>query len=83
MMLHLLPQASPEPRPVAFAEAVSRLASVRHALRLVDMIGDGPASDLAQDEAVKRIPFSHPLAGPDEVQREVAAMARAMPCPPD
>ena len=52
MMLHLLPQASPEPRPVAFAEAVSRLASVRHALRLVDVIGEGPASDLAQDEAV-------------------------------
>ena len=31
-MLNLLPQ----PRPLAYAEAVSRLASVRHALRLVD-----------------------------------------------
>jgi hypothetical protein len=34
-MLHLLPQDEPE-TPVAYAEAVSRLASVRHALRLVD-----------------------------------------------
>ena len=34
-MLHLLPQNEPE-TPIAYAEAVSRLASVRHALRLVD-----------------------------------------------
>jgi hypothetical protein len=51
-MLHLLPQASPEPQPAAYAEAVSRLASVRHALRLVDGFGGGPASDLSEDEAI-------------------------------
>ena len=45
-MLHLLPQNDPEP-PVAYAEAVSRLASVRHALRLVDGgLSGGPEGDL-------------------------------------
>jgi hypothetical protein len=34
-MLSLIPQDEPE-MPTAYAEAVSRLASVRHALRLVD-----------------------------------------------
>lgn len=51
-MLHLLPQPGPEPQPLAYAEAVSRLASVRHALRLVDGFGGGPASDLPGDEDV-------------------------------
>jgi hypothetical protein len=46
-MLHLIPQHEPEARPQAYAEAVSRLASVRHALRLVDGgFGNGPAEDL-------------------------------------
>ena len=45
-MLHLLPQNDPEP-PAAYAEAVSRLASVRHALRLVDGgLSGGPEGDL-------------------------------------
>ena len=51
-MLHLLPESSPEPRPLAYAEAVSRLASIRHALRLVDPYGGGPASDLSDDAAI-------------------------------
>jgi hypothetical protein len=51
-MLHILPQSSPEPRPQAYAEAVSRLASIRHAIRLVEPFGAGPASDIADDEAV-------------------------------
>ena len=43
-MLHLLPHPTPgEPGP--YAEAVARLASIRHALRLVDPHGGGPASD--------------------------------------
>ena len=54
-MLHLLPQSAPQPqlqqRPAAFAEAVSRLASIRHALRLVEPFGSGPASD-ADETAV-------------------------------
>ena len=49
-MLHLLPIQSEDARPVAYAEAVSRLASVRHALRLVDPFGGGPASDPSNDD---------------------------------
>ena len=46
-MLHLIPQHEPEARPQAYAEAVSRLASVRHALRLVDGgLANGPGDDL-------------------------------------
>src|SRR4051794_14004693 len=44
-MLHILPTPAPEPSPQPYAEAVSRLASVRHALRLIDGFGGGPASD--------------------------------------
>ena len=51
-MLHLLADSTPQPRPLAYAEAVSRLASVRHALRLVDGFGGGPAGDPANDEAI-------------------------------
>src|SRR5438270_12962034 len=48
-MLHLLPQDEPE-APAAYAEAVSRLASVRHALRLVDGgLAAGPEGDLDDD----------------------------------
>lgn len=50
-MLHLLPQDEPE-TPTAYAEAVSRLASVRHALRLVDGgFASGPEDDLDGDVA--------------------------------
>jgi hypothetical protein len=35
-MLHLTVQPASEEGPLAYAEAVARLASVRHALRLVD-----------------------------------------------
>ena len=44
-MLHLQALPAEDARPEAYAEAVSRLASVRHALRLVDTLGSGPASD--------------------------------------
>lgn len=49
-MIHLVPTDAPEARPQPYAEAVSRLASIRHALRLVDAFGAGPASDPASDE---------------------------------
>lgn len=51
-MLHLqpIPQLDNEPKP--YAEAVARLASIRHALRLVDDFGGGPASDPAGDDRV-------------------------------
>jgi hypothetical protein len=48
-VLHILPETSPEP--LAYAEAVSRLASIRHALRLVEPFGSGPASDIAEDDS--------------------------------
>lgn len=51
-MLHLQPQNLPESPRQPYAEAVSRLASVRHALRLVDDHGGGPAGDLGDDDAV-------------------------------
>jgi hypothetical protein len=44
-MLHLAYHPTPDERPLAYAEAISRLASVRHALRLVEPFGAGPASD--------------------------------------
>jgi hypothetical protein len=50
-MLHLPAQHS-EDSPLPYAEAVSRLASVRHALSLVQPFGGGPASDLSDDEAI-------------------------------
>jgi hypothetical protein len=50
-MLHLVPTPESEPAPKQYAEAVSRLSSVRHALRLVDGFGSGPASDV-DDEAI-------------------------------
>jgi hypothetical protein len=50
-MLHLIPQ-QPENCPEPYAEAVARLASVRHAMRLVDGgFGAGPEDDLDRDVA--------------------------------
>ncbi len=51
-MLNLIPQPEPQPRPEPYAEAVARLATVRHALRLVDPFGGGPASDPDEDAAI-------------------------------
>jgi len=51
-MLHLLRDSEFEAAPAPYAEAVSRLASVRHALRLVDGFGGGPASELPDDDEV-------------------------------
>jgi hypothetical protein len=48
-MLHLVPQQDSDNSAV-YAEAVSRLASVRHALRLVDGgFSAGPEGDLDED----------------------------------
>ena len=52
-MLHLVPTAQTEDTPKAaaqpYAEALARLASIRHALRMVDPFGGGPASDADHD----------------------------------
>ena len=53
-MLHLAPvphfDESPQADPQPYAEALARLASIRHALRLVDPFGGGPASDPDEDD---------------------------------
>lgn len=51
-MLHLLPAESLAPRPAAYAEAVSRLAGIRHALRLVEPFAGGPEPDHDDDSAI-------------------------------
>lgn len=51
-MLHLQAQPRTDEQPLQYAEAVSRLASVRHALRQVEPFGGGPAADISDDEAV-------------------------------
>ena len=57
-MLNLIPQHEPEVGP-AYAEAVSRLASVRHALRLVD----GGFSAGPQDDLDDQVATAWPQAG--------------------
>ena len=49
-MLHFVPVPGIDEPPRAYAEALARLASIRHALRLVDPFGGGPASDPCDDE---------------------------------
>ena len=53
-MLHFVPipelDESPRSAPQPYAEALARLASIRHALRLVDPFGGGPASDPEDDD---------------------------------
>lgn len=49
-MLHL--NAVPNDSPLPYAEAVSRLASVRQALRLVSPFGAGPAPDDPSDDVI-------------------------------
>jgi hypothetical protein len=54
-MLHLLADQTPERAQQPYAEAVARLASIRHALRLVQTLGDGPSPDLPdEDQAIAR-----------------------------
>jgi hypothetical protein len=65
-MLHLIPDSAPEPAPRPYAEAVSRLASVRHAMRLVDSFGGGPASDPEDDS-----PIADAWDEADEAKRRV------------
>lgn len=52
-MLHLLADPRDQARPQPYAEAVARLASVRHAMRLVEPWGAGPAPDIDDALAVR------------------------------
>jgi hypothetical protein len=49
-MLHLVPVTEADESPEPYSEALARLASIRHALRLVDAFGGGPASDPSDDD---------------------------------
>ena len=60
-MLHLIPQPQPADSPEPYAEAVARLASIRHALRLVDLHAGGPADD-GDDAALGRAWAAAPAA---------------------
>ena len=51
-MLHFVPVPQVDDVPQPYAEAVARLASIRHALRLVDPFGGGPASDPSNDDRI-------------------------------
>ena len=53
-MLHFVPESLPDESAAPYAEAVARLAGIRHALRLVDPFGGGPASDPSEDEQIGR-----------------------------
>jgi hypothetical protein len=51
-MLRRVPDTAPQPTHHPRADMLARLASVRHALRLVDPFGGGPAPDPNGDEAI-------------------------------
>jgi hypothetical protein len=51
-MVQPLRESTFQPTTLAHAEAVSRLASIRHALQLVEPFGSGPASDLSEDDGI-------------------------------
>jgi hypothetical protein len=53
-MLHLVPEFSPDFEPKTCPEPITRLASLRNALRVVDQFGGGPASDFGDDELTAR-----------------------------
>jgi hypothetical protein len=51
-MLHLLPVPDIDETAENSAEALAKLAGIRHALRLVDPFGGGPAPDPSNDDQV-------------------------------
>ncbi len=53
-MLHLVPAPQADESPLPDFEMLARLAGIRHALRLVDPFGGGPASDPEDDETSAR-----------------------------
>ena len=85
-MLHLLPDSGARAASCRepYAEAVSRLASVRHALRLVEPFGGGPASDCRMTTGGRRRLGSRPAkraaaastAAPRELVGATAAGSR-------
>ncbi|HUN40272.1 MAG TPA: DUF2470 domain-containing protein [Acetobacteraceae bacterium] len=56
-------------------DAMAAVAGAPGAWRLVAMDVDG--CDLAQEQRVVRVPWSAPVAGPGDVQRELIRLARA------
>ena len=54
-MLHLFPESLTPSTGEPYAEAMSRLASIRNAMRLVHPFGGGPASDFDNDAEVAAV----------------------------
>jgi hypothetical protein len=73
-MLHFLPIDEAEPvRPAAYAEAVARLASVRQALRLVDMTAGAAATPVPTEADFAQV---WPAAAPATVRTYNARTSR-------
>jgi hypothetical protein len=77
-MLHLIPVEPADESPQPYSEALARLASIRHALRLVDAFGGGPASDPLDENPIACSEASKAHARSLDIQTErTAAVAAA------
>ena len=74
-MLHLFPESLSPASGQPYAEAVTRLASIRHALRLVDPFGGGPASDFDHDVEIAAVWPQATAAKRDCFDRRTASIA--------
>ena len=80
-MLHFVPEPQSFESPEPYAEALSRLAGIRHALRLVDPFGGGPASDIEDDaigEAWIAAPYAKRRCFDSRSGRVIAATAEGL-----
>jgi len=75
-MIHFLPVAA-EDSGAPPAEASARLASIRHALRLVDPWGGGPADDLSEEELALAWPAASDAAKRCFAKRSEATVGSA------
>ena len=79
-MLHFVPDPQSFESPEPYAEAVARLAGIRHALRLVDPFGGGPAPDLDENigEAWGAAPYAKRRCFDNRTGRVIAATAEGL-----
>ena len=79
-MLHFVPESLPFERHEPYAEALARLAGIRHALRLVDPFGGGPAPDLDEEigEAWVAAPYAKRRCFDNRTGRVIAATAEGL-----
>jgi hypothetical protein len=80
-MLNFVPDPQSFDSPEPYAEAVARLAGIRHALRLVDPHGGGPACDIADEqlgEAWLEAPYARRRCFDNRSGRVIAATAEGL-----